>query len=154
MTVGLPAPAGARDQTRHFGLRLDPDPRELARARAFAGEAARRFGLSDSDQRDFQLAANEAVANAIEHGQPCFDGTIHIWTSEEDHALTFGVRNAGDFAFRPLPDDPLRERGRGLKLIGSLVSSVALSQEDGHVCVELRKWRRVSTFTLADLLDR
>jgi anti-sigma regulatory factor (Ser/Thr protein kinase) len=146
MTVGLPAPAGARDATQHFGLRLDPEPRELARARAFAGEAARRFGLSESDRRDFQLAANEAVSNAMEHGEPCFDGSIHIWTSEEDHALTFGVRNAGDFVFRRPPDDPLHERGRGLTLIGSLVSSVALTQADGHVSVELRKWRRLSGF--------
>ncbi|MEA2451276.1 MAG: Histidine kinaselike ATPase domain [Thermoleophilaceae bacterium] len=130
--------------TAHMGLRLWPVPSELARARAFAGAAGRRFGLGEQERRDFELAASEAVANAIEHGEPCFDGAIHIWTTETDNVLGFGVRNAGEFVVRSLSDDPLAERGRGLFLMSSLVHSVALSQSTDHVVVELRVLRPVA----------
>lgn len=121
----------------HHGLRVSPEPQELARARRFAGDAAARFGLSGSETHAFQHAASEAVANAIEHGLPCWDGTIHIWTCQREECLTFGVRNAGPFHFNPPSQDPLAERGRGLPLMSSLVDGLALTQVGGDVIVEL-----------------
>jgi anti-sigma regulatory factor (Ser/Thr protein kinase) len=121
----------------HHGLRVDPRPQELSRARGFAADAAQRFGLGPSDTHDFQAAASEAVANAIEHGLPCWDGAIHLWTCEGEQGLTFGVRNAGPFHFAPPSDDPLAEGGRGLALMSNLVDGVALTQVGGDVVVEL-----------------
>jgi anti-sigma regulatory factor (Ser/Thr protein kinase) len=143
MTVlALPRRNAAPGGTRQ-GLRLAPDPCELSRARDFAEAAAERFGLSPREQHDFKLAASEAVANAIEHGLPCADGAIHVWTSEEEHTLTLGVRNAGEFIFTPPPTDPLAERGRGLVLIGSLVDVAALTRVGDDVVIELVKRRQV-----------
>jgi anti-sigma regulatory factor (Ser/Thr protein kinase) len=122
-------------------LRLRPDPSELARAREFAAAAADQFGLTGEDRDDFRLAASEAVANAIEHGLPCWDGAIHLWASERDGALMLCVRNGGDFIFEPPPQDPLAERGRGLTLIANLVDAVTLIKTDDHVQVELSKGR-------------
>jgi anti-sigma regulatory factor (Ser/Thr protein kinase) len=133
--------AGEPRESKHWGLRLRQDPSELGRAREFADAAAERFGLSRAEREDFKVAANEAVSNAIEHGLPCSDGVIHLWTREREDTLTLGVRNGGEFIFKPDPTDPLAERGRGLILIGSLVDAVALSQIGDHVHLELSKER-------------
>jgi anti-sigma regulatory factor (Ser/Thr protein kinase) len=125
-------------------LRVLPMASELPRARTFAGAAAARFGLGPTERYDFQLAANEAVSNAIEHGRACSDGTIHLWVSECPRRLTFGVRDAGRFIPKPSGGDPLRDRGRGFMLMSSLVDALALSRVDGHTHVELSKHRRLS----------
>ena len=128
-------PRGTRE------LRVSPDPCELATARRFARRAAERFGLDSREGHDFELAASEAVANAIEHGLPCWDGTIHTWVTVRADTLTFGVRDAGRFDVRPPPDDLLAERGRGLVMMSALVDEVALRRARGHTHVELSKHR-------------
>jgi anti-sigma regulatory factor (Ser/Thr protein kinase) len=133
-------PAAPRGGVRNC-LRLRPDPAELPRARDFADDAAARFGFGPAERYDFKLAASEAVANAFEHGLPCWDGTIHLWTRHHEDALVFGVRNAGEFVFRLPPLDPLAERGRGLTLISSLVDELALMRVGDHVVVEMGKRR-------------
>ena len=132
-----PQRAGAGDAA----LRLRSDPAELGRARRFADAAAGRFGLSPIDRENFMLAASEAVANAIEHGYPCIDGTIHVWTRERNGTLTLGVRNGGEFVFRLEAVDAPAERGRGLAVMSSLVDVVALRRVNGHTQVELTKER-------------
>jgi anti-sigma regulatory factor (Ser/Thr protein kinase) len=137
MPLRPPAPrAGVREC-----LRLRPDPAELPLAREFADAAASRFGLDEEQRYDFKVATSEAVANAFEHGLPCWDGTIHLWAREEEDRLVVGVRNAGEFVFRPPPLDPLAERGRGLTLISHLVDEVALTRIGDHVVIELGKRR-------------
>ena len=73
-------------------LHVAPKPSELTRVRGFADAAALRFGLDPRERHDFTVAANEAVANAIRHGQPCDDDTIHVWVTEQEGALTLGVQ--------------------------------------------------------------
>jgi anti-sigma regulatory factor (Ser/Thr protein kinase) len=128
----------------YAALRLRSDPAELPRARRFAEAAAARFGMSQVDREDFKLAASEAVANAIEHGCPCCDGAIHVWTTERSATLTLGVRNGGEFIFKFPAVDELAERGRGLSLIADLVDAVALSRVNGHIQLELTKARVVA----------
>jgi anti-sigma B factor antagonist len=141
-----PPPAEEEELTQgcvpqRLELHVAPTASELARVRGFAAAAAFRFGLDPRERHDFTAAANEAVANAIEHGEPCDDETIHVWVTEEDDKLTLGVRDGGSFAFDPPPDDPLPERGRGLVLMSHLVDSLALSRLDGHTHVELSMQR-------------
>jgi anti-sigma regulatory factor (Ser/Thr protein kinase) len=122
-------------------LLLRHDPSELVRAREFADAAATRFGLDRKDCEDFRLAASEAVANAIDHGLPCWDGAIHLWTIEGNGTLTLGIRNGGDFFFGGAATDPMAERGRGLTMIAQLVDAIALSRVGGDVQLELLKER-------------
>ena len=131
---------GARER-HHHGVRLRQDPAELGRARAFAEAAGERFGLDRVARDDFKLATSEAVANAIEHGGPCADGAIHLWTVEREATLTLGVRNGGEFVFKPPASDPLAERGRGLAVMTGLVDAVALSRIGDDIQVELSKGR-------------
>jgi anti-sigma regulatory factor (Ser/Thr protein kinase) len=125
-------------------LHVLPRASELPRARGFADAAAERFGLSPRERFDFKLAASEAVANAIEHGRACSDGTIHLWITERPRRLTFGVRDAGRFVPKPATNNPLIDRGRGFMMMSGLVDAVALSRVDGHTHVELSKHRRLS----------
>jgi anti-sigma regulatory factor (Ser/Thr protein kinase) len=140
--------AGSECRARLAGtdreLRLRPVPSELHRARRFADGAAARFGLDPRERHDFQLAASEAVTNAIEHGSACSDGTIHLWVSQRPRRLTLGVRDAGSFVPKPPADDLLCDRGRGLMLMSGLVDVLALSRVDGHTQVELSKHRRLA----------
>lgn len=122
-------------------LLLRQDPSEVARARVFADAAATRFGLGRRDCEDFRLAASEAVANAIEHGLPCWDGAIHLWTIEGNGTLTLGVRSGGEFSFGAAPADPLAERGRGLTMMAQLVDAIALTRVGGDFQLELLKER-------------
>ena len=116
---------------------LAPDASELALARGFAIAAARRVGLDPRQQYNLAVATNEAVANAIQHGKPCPSGSIEMWADEERKALTIGVRNGGDFVLEPLPPDPLRESGRGLRLMSQMVDAISLEREGGLTVVKL-----------------
>ena len=94
-------------------------------------------GLDPQQQYNLSVAANEALANAIEHGLPCSDGKIEMWVDERGAALTVGVRNRGDFILEPLPPDPLRERGRGLGLMRHMVDEMSLEHENDLTTVQL-----------------
>jgi anti-sigma B factor antagonist len=118
-------------------LRLAPHASELRIARGFALAAARRAGLDPRQQYDLVLAANEAVANAIEHGAPCHDGSIQMWVNERPEILTVGVRNGGEFVLEPLPPDPLPERGRGLRLMSRTVDAISVQRENAEIEVQL-----------------
>jgi anti-anti-sigma factor len=122
---------------RTHAIGLTPHPDQLARARSFAIAASRRAGLDPRRQYNLALAANEAVANAIEHGRPCGDGLIELWADEGPEALTIGVRDGGEFILRPAPRDPLSERGRGLVLMESMVDELSLRREFDHTIVRL-----------------
>ena len=130
-----------RSAGQRLELRVAPKPSELARVRQFVDAAALRFGLDSRDRYDFTVAANEAVANAIRHGRPCDDDTIHVWVTERDGGLTLGVRDAGVFEPDPVSADPLRDSGRGLMLMSQLADAVALTRTDGHTNVELSMQR-------------
>jgi anti-sigma regulatory factor (Ser/Thr protein kinase) len=132
-------------------LRLRSDASQLALARDFADAAAERFGFDEVDRYQFKLAVSEAVANAIEHGRACSDGTIHVWVAERPRRLTLGVRNAGSFMPSLATNDSLHERGRGIAMMSGLVDVLALSRVDGHTQVELSKHRRLALVSNHDL---
>ncbi len=122
---------------RTQSLRLRPEPSQLGLARGFAIAAARRAGLDPRRQYNLAVATNEAVANAIQHGLPCRNGSLEMWVEEGGRTLTVGVRSGGDFVLEPLSPDPLREGGRGLRLMGKMVDKISIEQETGHTVVRL-----------------
>jgi anti-sigma regulatory factor (Ser/Thr protein kinase) len=118
---------------------LVADPTELAEMRRLADEAAASYGLKEPERFAFAFAVNEAVSNAIEHGSPSPEGTIHIRFSEEDDALVFRVRDYGKFASRgKLPDEP-SSRGRGLALMATMVEELGLCRGSTGTLVRLTK---------------
>jgi serine/threonine-protein kinase RsbW len=122
-------------------LELKADPGELAIARRFVDAAAARFGLEEQARYEFTFAVNEAVSNAIEHGDPSPDGTISMHVGEEDGALVFEVEDHGTFAPGPPAIDPLHERGRGLAFMAATMDEVDVRRGTNGTVVRLCKRR-------------
>jgi serine/threonine-protein kinase RsbW len=122
-------------------LELKADAGQLATARRFVDAAAARFGLEDQDRYEFTFAVNEAVSNAIEHGDPSPDGTIRLHVAAEDGGLVFEVEDHGTFTPGPPAFDPLHERGRGLALMAATMDEVDVRRSATGTVVRLCKRR-------------
>jgi anti-sigma regulatory factor (Ser/Thr protein kinase) len=118
-------------------LWLRQDPRELRRARWLADTAAAEHGLEPDEQFRFTFAVNEAVANAIEHGEASPEGHILIRTSVSGDALCFEVHDWGSFSPNLSEADPMPERGRGLALMASMVDEVDVKPSGDATVVRL-----------------
>jgi anti-sigma regulatory factor (Ser/Thr protein kinase) len=118
-------------------LWLRADPVELRTARRFAESAADHFGLSEEARFRFTLAVNEAVANAIEHGEPSSDGRVQLKIYAQGESLAFEVRDWGRFGVSFPAQDAMQERGRGLAMMASLVDEVDLKPSDDSTVVRL-----------------
>lgn len=118
---------------------LVAEPTELAQTRRLADEAAASYGLKEPERFAFAFAVNEAVSNAIEHGSPSPEGTIHIRFSEEADALVFRVRDYGEFAPRVKVNEEPSSRGRGLALMATMVEEVGLCRGSTGTQVRLAK---------------
>jgi anti-sigma regulatory factor (Ser/Thr protein kinase) len=125
-------------------LRLRSDASQLALARDFADAAAERFGFDEVDRYQFKLAVSEAVANAIEHGQPYPDGTIGLQLTEGPDVLTMEIFDAGRFTTNIVEQEVLPERGRGLAFMTVFVDELDIQSGDEHTAVRLSKRRRVA----------
>lgn len=84
---------------------------------------------------DAELAITELVANAVEAGIP--GAPIGLAVALDDYRVTIAVTNVGD-PFTP-PDvnaaEPLRERGRGIKMIKALADRFDVDHADGATTV-------------------
>jgi anti-sigma regulatory factor (Ser/Thr protein kinase) len=113
-------------------IRLLPASTEMAAARELCDQIAESFGLDNMRRYQFKLAVSEALANAIEHGAPLSDGSIHLEFREDGDDLTCIITDGG--SFMPIPDEPevLPERGRGLAFMSALADHIDISHfEDG-----------------------
>jgi len=115
----------------------------LGRARRCAEDAAADFGFGSRERYAFVVAVNEAVTNAIRHGEPDADGMIELRIEARRDTLTCSVSDSG--CFRPEPDsagtDPMRETGRGFMLMENLTDEVELSTTPAGTVLRLHKRR-------------
>ena len=132
----------AADTTRfdERELSLPADLSRLLEARRFAEEAAADFGFDDAARQQIKLAANEAVANAMEHGSPSSDHEVALHAVEEGGALAIYVRDAGSFVPRMMHRGAMPERGRGLAFMDLLMDEVEVRPGSGGTEVRLVKW--------------
>jgi anti-sigma regulatory factor (Ser/Thr protein kinase) len=120
------------------------DPSQLGAARRFAQDAAAAFGFDDDETYAFTFAVNEAVSNAIEHGEPFEDGTIRLRIHDEGHGLTFSVLDRGSFTPNsPRKVDGVADRGRGLAFMAAMVDDLQVKPMEEGTLVRLTK-RRVA----------
>jgi serine/threonine-protein kinase RsbW len=123
------SPNGGRALPAHgqrMELRLRPDPAELQTARRLAEQAADDYGLDEDARFRLTLAANEAVANAIEHGSPSAEGTVIVRVCSDHEGVRFEVRDGGTFSAAVPADEGLAQRGRGIPLMAALADEVDL----------------------------
>ena len=81
---------------------------------------------------------NEAVANAIEHGEPSPDGRVQLKIYAHGDTLAFEVRDWGRFGKNWPGRDDMQERGRGLAMMASLVDEVDLKPSEDSTVVRLK----------------
>ena len=120
---------------------------ELVRVRRRVNRWAAEVGLSERGTQALELAVDEAVANAIEHGyggRP--DGRVVVLGTLAPHALTVTVRHRGR-AIDPKHTGPdlastlaqRRVHGYGLHLMRRLVDDLAFDSSRGASEVRLTK---------------
>ena len=125
-------------------LRLRSHPSELHRARCHVDEAAADFGLGPADRYQFVFAVNEAVTNAIRHGEPDSDGTIGLRIAVDGDTLICSVNDRGRLVAPRGDPDPLAEGSRGLQFMALLADQVELLSEEDGTTVRLYKRRSIS----------
>lgn len=99
-------------------------------------------GLSDEVTFDIKLATQEAVVNAVEHGNQYDEGKwVHICCETTDRAITVTVCDEG-LGFDPccvpdptLPENILREGGRGVFLMRNLCDQVCFNDKGNKVTI-------------------
>jgi anti-sigma regulatory factor (Ser/Thr protein kinase) len=116
--------ASERTRFDERGLSLPADLARLLEARRFAEDAAADFGFDEATQQQIKLAANEAVANAMEHGSRTPSDEVGLTAVEEEGALAIYVRDAGSFVPRMMHRGAMPERGRGLAFMDLLMDEV------------------------------
>ena len=99
-----------------------------------------RQGLSGGVTFDIKLAAQEAVVNAAEHGNKSDpEKQVHVTCEATDGAITATVRDEGcgfDPACVPdptLPENILRESGRGVFLMRNLCDDIRFNKTGNEV---------------------
>ena len=114
-------------------LAISAGPHGLSEGRGFIERALAAAGFDADLRYQITVATNEAVSNAMEHGEPCDDGQFHLAATVESGSFVFSVRDCGEFetAASPMPD-PVAERGRGFAFMNLLMDDVRLdARADG-----------------------
>jgi anti-sigma regulatory factor (Ser/Thr protein kinase) len=116
-------------------------PSSAPAARGLVREAAARLGLDGGATWELMLATTEAVANAIEHGEPCRgpEGGIGLTLEQSGDGLSVEVHDGGSFAFAPAPLEQLSTRGRGIPIIAAVVDRLEVSPAAGNTRVRFTK---------------
>jgi anti-sigma regulatory factor (Ser/Thr protein kinase) len=129
-------------------IRLKPDLALISTTLSVMKEYFQTRGLRPDAWPELELAAAEALNNAVEHGsadRP--EAEIVCRWSWTDEVVRIEITDTGNY--RPpsdearLPDDPLAEEGRGAFLMMELVDSVEhVTSPLGH---SIRLTKRVGT---------
>jgi anti-sigma regulatory factor (Ser/Thr protein kinase) len=122
-------------------LKLPARPAKLAAAREYAHEAAAAFGFDAERCYEVAFAVNEAVTNAIRHGQPDAHGCIHLSALTDGDRLTLAVRDCGTFTACDAATVANGEGGRGFPLMARLMDAVQLCVSSESTTVRLSKAR-------------
>jgi len=89
-------------------------------------------GLSDSRLFDLLVASGEAISNAIEHAYGIKDGTVCVHAHRDGDKIVVEIQDRG--IWRPAQDSG---RGRGLKLMRSLMDEVTIETNEKGTLVRL-----------------
>ena len=102
---------------------LPAAPASAPEARALVRDAASALRLDCSTTWDLMLATTEAVANAIEHGEPCDSRGIYLCLEAQDDTIGIEVRDCGSFPAEPRSGKPDQQGGRGMPIIAMIMDT-------------------------------
>ncbi len=112
------------------------------RLRAFLSSDAMPFGVTEAAAFDVEMAAREALANAVQHGNIGNAGArvaLRCWPYGKTLCVAVTDEGPGlDLGSAASPDDDLRERSRGIPLMRQLADR--LSVIPGEVRLVFNLW--------------
>jgi anti-sigma regulatory factor (Ser/Thr protein kinase) len=111
-------------------------PTSIREARGVVRRWLERRGMTPDASFDLVLAADEACANAVEHGSRGPDDAVELTMfADDDGAVVITVSDQG----RWVPRVPRPHRGQGFVLMKALMSSVEVEASDDGTRVRLRR---------------
>jgi serine/threonine-protein kinase RsbW len=123
---------------------LPAAPASAPRARAIVRAAASELRLDGSTTWDLMLATTEAVANAIEHGEPCDARGIRLSLEARDGTIGVEVCDCGGcFPAEPRSRKPDQQGGRGMPIIASIMDTLEI--RPGSNVTRIRFEKRLAT---------
>jgi anti-sigma regulatory factor (Ser/Thr protein kinase) len=120
--------------TDRLTLTLPAEPEALITARRALRNWLSELGVEPDLVYDITLATGEACTNAIEHAYAPGDASFDLEASHGADDVLVTVRDYG--SWRPPRG---RNRGRGLKLMETLMDAVTVRREKTGTIVELRR---------------
>jgi serine/threonine-protein kinase RsbW len=126
-------------QTSHVDLKLDGRPTATQELRTAVERVAEECGLDASERFDIELAATEAVTNALK-GTP-ESHVVEVTVAGREDAVDVEVVDQGVFSpiRAALHRGPDAESGRGIPIILALVDEVEFAQTSKGTRVRMSK---------------
>jgi serine/threonine-protein kinase RsbW len=118
---------------------LPAAPASAPEARAVVRAAASELRLDGSTTWELMLATTEAVANAIEHGEPCDARGIYLRLEARDGTIGIEVCDCGCFPTVPRSTKPDQQGGRGMPIIAAIMDSLEVRPSSGLTRVRFEK---------------
>jgi serine/threonine-protein kinase RsbW len=127
-------------------VHIPPDARHARTVRDALVAFGSLHAVAELDLEALIFAVGEALANAIEHGEP--DGEIDVTVEVDAHIISARVADRGRGfrntvgGYTPLPDG-LSERGRGIPIMQRCMDMCEVeSRPGGGTTVKLGRFRR------------
>jgi serine/threonine-protein kinase RsbW len=119
---------------------LPSAPASAPEARALVRDAASELRLDGSTTWELMLATTEAIANAIEHGQPCDPRGIFLRLEALDGTFEVEVRDCGGcFPAGSRTRKLDQQGGRGMPIIAAIMDSLEILPSTGLTRVRFGK---------------
>ncbi len=119
---------------------LPSAPASATEARALVRDAASELRLDGPTTWDLMLATTEAIANAVEHGEPCDPRGIFLRLEAIDGSFEVEVRDCGGCypadSRSSKPDD---QGGRGISIIAAIMDRLEIVPSTGLTRVRFGK---------------
>jgi serine phosphatase RsbU (regulator of sigma subunit)/FixJ family two-component response regulator/anti-sigma regulatory factor (Ser/Thr protein kinase) len=132
--VAVLALTTAPASTDRLALTLPAEPEALITARRALRNWLAEVGVDPEALYDITLATGEACTNAIEHAYAPGEASFDLEARRGDEDVTVSVRDYGSWR-----EPRGQNRGRGLKLMWTLMDDVAVRREETGTTVELRR---------------
>jgi anti-sigma regulatory factor (Ser/Thr protein kinase) len=118
---------------------LPAAPASATEARALVRDAASRLHLDGSTTWELMLATTEAVANAVEHGEPCDRKGIFIRLEAINGSFEVEVRDCGCYPADSRSRKPDEQGGRGMSIIAAIMDRLEILPSTGLTRVRFKK---------------
>ena len=119
---------------------LPAAPASATEARALVRDAASELRLDGSTTWELMLATTEAIANAVEHGEPCDRKGIFIRLEALNGTFEVEVRDCGGcYPVDSRSSKPDEQGGRGMPIIAAIMDRLEILPSTGLTRVRFEK---------------